>query len=285
MASPDNVGAGTRNALDEPFNFELELERFILNIKPLILPIIIIVIVGIIITTMTIVNKNKRDLHIAEAYAELQKAMIISLDDSSDQASLEKKATEKREILDNIIADYSDTSAVIDAEFYKASIDFSLKKYIDAISGFKNFYSKYPDAQPFSIKAKIAEANCYLAQHNFAEARNKFTTVINDSQNAAKLPYFLEQAKFQLVLCNILTDKFEEASTLLNDILASSNDDVLKKKVQSILAKLEIVSGPEFKNAILPLTAADSAVEEKSSETDPIVEEGTADKTESTVNE
>ncbi len=278
MASPNNTEAKSKNASNQSFNFEMEFERLLLKVKPFILPIIIIILIGIIICTVTIMNKKKKGKYIAEAYAELQEALAISLDDSSDQESLDKNAAKKREILDNIIANYSDTPAAIEASFYKATIHSSLKNYIDAIAGFNEFYKSYPNVQPFSIKAKIAEANSYLAQQNFAEATSKFKVIVDNSQNAAKQPHFMEQAKFQLVLCNLLTDNFEESTKLLNDILASSNDDVLKEKAQSILAKLEIVSGSELKKAILPLADSSPVEDENSAEdSSPVEEENSAE--------
>ncbi len=268
MASPNNIGPKTKNTSNQSWNFELEFEQALLKIKPFFLPVIIVVFIGIIIGSVVIMNKNKKGKYIADAYAELQEALAITLDDASDEAALAKEATKKREMLVAIIANYADTPAAIEAGFYKATIDLTLKDYVGAISGFKEFYKNYPNVQPFSIKAKIAEANSYLAQQNFSEAIAKFKSIVNQSEYAAKQSHFQEQAMFQLALCNLLTDNFEESTKLLNDILASSNDDVLKEKAQAVLAKLEIVSGPELKKAILPLADSSPAEEEKSANDD-----------------
>jgi tetratricopeptide (TPR) repeat protein len=195
--------------------------------------------------------RNNQKLHTAKAYQELHSILNIEVGSGQDNPEAIASARQKKEKLDRIRRDFKKTPAAIDAKLHLANIDFSMGKYVDAAAQYAAFYNEFPNYQPLSTMAKLAEAKCYLAKNEFDTAITKYKNIYNNSEISSNQPRHALRAKFQAALCSFLAGHYEEAKVILDDLLASSDDDLIESRAQSLLARIAIIPADDIREAIL----------------------------------
>ena len=215
-------------------------------IFPIIVSLVIIfsIVIGIAYFT------SKKDMKNAEAYFVLNQALALN-DDSSDENDDEKDAEVRKKTFQEVIESFPKSPAAKDAKFYLAKIDFDQGKFDEAAQRFSEFYELYPDYEPFSTSARLAEAHCFMEKNDFATAKKRFKSIVDEAQSEPVSSGIFETAKYKLALCNFFLGQVDEAKTILNSLLASSADEALEEKVQSFLAKLDIIPPENLRDAIL----------------------------------
>ena len=232
-------------------NLEHTLVNWFLKTKPYILPIVIVLGVALLTVVGIAYFRHKKGMQNAEAYYALHQALAEDAGAKKTDANEEDKEKAKKEKLEKLIKDFPGSPAVKDTRFYLAKVNFSLGKLNEAATQFAEFYKKYPNYEPFSTSARMAEANCLIAKNNFLDAKTKLQAITTDSRLISTNAGIVASATYKTALCDFLLGKYEDAKTTLNSLLASSDDEYMKEKAQSFLAKMEIIPPNDMKNAII----------------------------------
>ena len=256
-----------KNSQDTPLaqldKMEIVLETAIMKCKPFVIPVLVIIGIFILVVGIFTYVTNKKKDTIGSAYKDLEYALAIDIRDSGQTEIKDEKVTEKRKKYKDLIANYPNTSAAIDAEFYLAKLDFSMGNYEKAGKGFSEFHSKFIDYQPMATLALVSEASSIFASGQIKESKIKLEAISKDPEIMENYPHIISEVNFKRALCELLTSQYDEAKALLNGLLASESNEFIKNKAQSFLAKMEILSPEEIKNSILmEKTAKESGEEE-----------------------
>ncbi len=204
---------------------------------------------------LALVAAGKRN-KIADAYALLREA--TSLDLMATDLSAEQRTTreaEKREKLDTVISDYASTPAAVDAKFQLAKLAFDAGAYSQAAEAFKSFYTEYPDTPPLTTMAYFGEANSFMSQNDFTGAISKFQALAANEKLQKRDPQAVQQAKYQIALAGFVSGNYDQAKSVLTEILPSTTNEQLTEKVQSLLGKLKIIPPEDVKLALNKATS------------------------------
>ena len=242
-------------------NLELMLVNQFLKIKPFIIPIVIIVGVALSIVVGIAFLRHKKGIKNAEVYYKLHQALAEDSEANKANTNEDEKEKAKKERLEKLMMEFPTSPVVKDAKFYLAKVNFNLGKLNEAARQFVEFYEEYPEYEPFTTSARMAEANCLIAKRDFLEAKSKLQAISTDPQLISTNSGIVADATYKVALCDFLLGKFEETKTTLNSLLASSDNEFIKEKAQSFLAKMEIIPPSDMKEAIIPSKASSAAVD------------------------
>ena len=165
-----------------------------------ILPIVGILVLAFLVVVGVAYFTSKKGMKNAEAYFVLNQALALKADTPADDSDEQKLEETRKEKFQEVIKNFPKSPAVKDAEFYLAKIDFNQDKFDEAARQFAEFYNKYPDYEPFSTSARIAEANCYMGKNDFASAKDRIEKFVDDARSNPVSAGVLATTKYTLAL-------------------------------------------------------------------------------------
>ncbi|MDD5672659.1 MAG: tetratricopeptide repeat protein, partial [Chitinivibrionales bacterium] len=128
--------------------------------------------------------------------------------------------TRAREIFQKIIDGRKNEQLIEIARYQKAECIYFAKKFPEAIRGYADYCSQYPQGK-YTANAVYMQGNAWWQLEDFAKARERFAEVVN------KYPDFAEicNAKNFLAFCLNRLDKWQEAVKLYNDVRKNGRCD------------------------------------------------------------
>ena len=240
MASPNQLPlkpSPSKPATAAPPAFEQEVANALLVARRYVWHALALIAVVLVVLAVWHHRRDAARAEIAAAYRVLDEArdlQVRAFGKTEPDVAIGKTKEEK---LRQVISQFGTTPAAVEAEILLAKLSFELRQYDEAAKRFADFSQKYPRAEPFSDQARLGEGACLMEQGKFDAALAKYQQLVQPGVLAVD-EGVVNRARFNAALCAAMLGDAAKATGWLKELLASSDEEALKKDATALQEQL-----------------------------------------------
>jgi tetratricopeptide (TPR) repeat protein len=237
---------------DVATRYESMLEENWDKSRPFLIPAVIVVLVIFVVMLINIRSVEQERQHNADAYALLQQASDLNDPAITDEAELKEIELQKQKVYEDVLEQFADTSAAVDAKYLDAKAEFSIGNYESAAKKFADFAATNPDQQPQAGMARIAEATSYLQAGDTEKAYTTFAATAGDASLQSVNPQAAVWAQYKAGVCAMILGNYDKAKVHLDNVLADTEVESLRTDAKDMLSRLKIITPEALKASLIP---------------------------------